>query len=503
MKDSNQLADFVAKLEDSCELLRITEPVRSKYEITEITRQVVQRFDSAPAILFEQVDDGPVPVITNLLGSEARVSAALGGSSFDDIGDRIASLLRPELPAGWRGVLNHVPQLIELTKVAPISVKTGACQQIVRLGRDVDLREMPIPYFWPQESAASLRGVPLMFVDPATGDRHVGSYPIQVRDARSLLVHWTPHDWAWSVVQECRRNEQQLPVALSLGGNPTLAALAAVPAPPQADRCVLAGYLGGQNVELVKGRSIDLEVPAQADVVIEGFIDFRQSWESAAPLATASGFAGHFGEACVVQVSAVTSRSNPIIAFNVPGLSGASDDWLAQSVDHIVSPLVKWMVPEVTELHRPSSGARRHILFVSLNKRFPQQARKVMNALWGLEWLACCKLIVAVDSDVDVQDEHAVWAAVANHCHPGAHMLFSEGPTYFDDHAAVVPGVGHRVGIDATRKMSAEGHDRQWPEALVISDQHLPGNFHEQIDAMLSGVETVNEHVNLTPEETA
>lgn len=492
MKDSNQLANFVAKREDTGELLRITDSVSSKFEITEITRQVVEQSGSAPAILFEHVDDGAMPVITNLLGSEARVSAALVGASFDEIADRIAVLLRPELPAGWRDVLNHVPKLIELTKVAPVSVKTGACQQIVRLGRDVDLRAMPIPHFWPQEIGPSLRGTPLTFVDPTSGDRHVGSYPVQVRDARSLLVHWTPHDWAWNVVQECRRNEQQLPVALFLGGDPTLTALAAVPTPPQADKLVVAGYLRGQNVELVKGRSIDLEVPAEADVVIEGFIDFRQPWESAGPLATASGMAGHSGEACVVQVSAVTTRSNPIVAFNVPGLSGASDDWLAQAVDRIVSPLVKWMVPEVVEVHRPSSGARRHILYVSISKRFPQQARKVMNALWGLDWLACCKLIVCVDSDVDVTDERAVWAAVANHCHPGAHMLFSEGPAYFDDHAAIVPGVGHRAGIDATRKMPAEGHNRPWPESLEMSGGQLSDDFAARMAAIRSTAESAN-----------
>ncbi|MDA1016011.1 MAG: UbiD family decarboxylase [Planctomycetota bacterium] len=468
MKHYDHLADFIADVEDRGELLRITDAVGSRFDLTRITQRACRESPNAPAVLFENVDGGPIPVITNLLGSEWRICHSLGVESLQDAGDRISALLKPELPAGWQGVLKQAPQLVELTKVAPKTVKSGPCQQVVHLGRDVDLRKLPIPHFWPQESGASLRGVPLFCVDPNTGDRHIGNYPLQVRDARSLVIAWNPHDWGWRIAQAYGRRNEQMPIAICLGGDPLLSVLADVPAPPQADKTVLAGYLRGSNVDLVKARSIGIEVPAHADIVIEGFIDVAAASEAVGPLASPSGFAGITGEGRVMQVSAVTTRSNPLVAFNVPGLRSGADEWLGEAVDHVLSPLVRWFVPEVSAIHRPSSGSRRQFAYVAIEKHFPLQARKVMNALWGIDWLSCSKMIVAVDADVNVRDEQAVWSAVASHCHPGADTLFSEGPAFFDDHATRVPGVGHRMGLDATRKLRGEGHDRVWPESLVL-----------------------------------
>ena len=471
MKHYDHLADFIAEVEDHGELLRVTDPVSSRFELTRMTRQACETSGNSPAVLFEHVDDGSIPVVTNLLGSEWRICRCLGVETLSDAGRRISALLRPELPAGWMGVLQQAPQLVELSRVAPKSVKSGPCQQVVLLGRDVDLRKLPIPHFWPQEAAASLRGAPLFCTDPTTGDRHVGNYPIQIRDARSLRIGWNPHDVGWQIACARGKRHEQMPLAICVGGDPLLSLLANVPTPPQADKAVLAGFLRGQNVELVKGRSIEMELPANADIVIEGYVDTAAPRETVGPLASSSGFAGIVGDGHVMHVSAVTTRSNPLVAFNVPGLKNSSQDWIGAAVDHVLAPITQWFVPEITAIHRPSNGSRRHFVYVAIEKHYPQQARKTMNALWGIDWLACSKMIVAVDSDVDVRDEQAVWSAVASQCHPGSDTLFSEGPAFFDDHATRVAGVGHRMGIDATRKLSGEGHARGWPEALNLGDQ--------------------------------
>ncbi len=463
------LSDFIGELEDDGDLVRVSAEVDPVLELAAITARVCQSSQSSPALFFENVRGSSIPVVTNLLGSRARICKALGVASLDEAAARFASLIAPQAPQGLFETLRLMPEYAQLGTLAPKSVSTGSCQQVVKLGSDVNLESLPIPQCWPQEATGSITAGQVVTRHPNTGQRDVDLTPLSVKDQTSLVVHWDAHDDGWNNYLEHRRQHLQMPIAIALGGDPLCTYASSIPAPYGNDETMLAGFLGGRNVELVTCRSVELEVPADVEIVIEGYIDVDKPLERAAPLGSASGFYGQTNELPVLKVTGLTHRSNPIFPAMIPNRPPAESEWLGRATESILSPFVKLFVPEIKALHQPRYGSFRNFLFVSIDKRYPQQARKVMHALWSFNRLTVSKIIVVLDSDIDVTDEGLVWFHVGANVHPGRDVTFCEGPTHVSDHAAPVSGVGHKMGIDATRKLPEEGHPRPWPDALTMT----------------------------------
>lgn len=465
----DDLSDFLAAAEHHGELLRVSAEVSPALEIAEVTSRLCREPGGGPAVLFENVRGHSLPVVTNLLGGERRIAAALGADSLADVEARIRQLVNPEVEPGLLGSLKLLPQLAQLTSTPAKIVKTGRSQQVVRMGRDIDLRELPFPQCWPRERASVINGGVVITRHPDTGERHVGNFPVTIREQDSLALHWTPQDPAHRHFEGYAAENRQMPVAIVLGGDPATSLLSSLPLPAEADAFALAGFFRNANVELVKARSIDLPVPASADLVIEGLIDPANEPEPHDAVALSTGYYSIPGPCPTLNVTAVTHRSNPVLPARVPGGSPSEQTWLDRAATCLLRPIVQRLHPEITDLHCPSAGTHRSIVFVAIDKRFPHQARKVMHALWGMNGFATTKWIVVVDSDVDIREESSVWFHVAASVHPQRDVVLCDGPADFRDHAAPVAGLGEKIGIDATRKGALEGHPRDWPEPLIMS----------------------------------
>ncbi len=473
----DQLADFLAELDDDGELMRVSSPVNANLEIAAITERVCKQKNGGPALLFEKVTGHSSPVVTNLLGSTARICKALRADSVADVVGRFTGLVDKELPSDWFNGLKLLPRLSQLTKVPPKTVRTGACQQVVKMGRDIRLTEFPFLQHGSLELRPSIHVAQVHTVDANTGNRAVGLYPLELRDAQSFFIHWNEHDVGWKHWQTYQQAEQQMPIAISLGGDPLASLVARLPLPVGVDSHLLTGFIRGRNVDLVRARSLEMEVPADAEIVLEGMVDPAQGQENGGPVALSTGHYSIPGPATVVQISALTHRANPVLPAMVVGKPPMELHRLNLAVQQLLLPFTRLFIPEVVDFHWPAHGVAKNMVFVSIRKEYPQQARKVMNALWSLSELSFSKFVIVVDDDVDVHDEQQVWFRVGANAHPGRDTMFCEGPTSMSDHAAPLRGVGHKLGIDATRKLPEEGHEREWPEEVTI-----PTEVQEQIN---------------------
>ncbi len=465
------LTDFLAKLQDAGELVRIAAPVDAALELSAIVERVTQADDGGPAILFENVKNSPIPVIANLLGSRRRLCLALGVDALDQVSAAMDRLLNGEAASGWLDALKLTAANSRSSRFAPRVIKTAVCQQVVKLGRDVNLWDLPIPRCWPDEANPTLTAAQTLTRHPVTNVEHWGSYPLQVIGPREIMPHWHRQHAGFQHWQTAVRERKQLPVAMSLGGDPLLGLMASAPLLPGIERGLFGGLLRGASLDLVRGRSVELDVPAGAEIIIEGYIDHAAARQTAPPIASNSGHYSLPEELPVIQVTAVTHRANPVLPVVMASRPPNEASWMSLALDRLFLPLVQRLIPEVVDWHRPFSGASRHLLFVSIRKDSPHQARRVLNALWGATAFGSSKLIVVVDTDVNVQREEDVWFAVGAHAHPGRDLIFNQGSTPMDDHAAPVRGIGHAVGLDATRKLTDEGHPRAWPLPLQHSDE--------------------------------
>jgi len=488
----DHLSEFINLLADRRDLIRISAPVDPVQEVAAITQQVVAQ--DGPALLFDNVLRSRFPIVTNLLGSDRRLCWALGVDSFNNVAERIKAIVQPNMPQGWLEALQLVPKFVETAQWPPRDVEIAVAQQVVKMGRDIDLSELPLLRCWPNETspvihsgqviveystavptaASSLQVADDLTVatEPASliVRRLVSRVPVQVRDAASCYIHWTPHSREWQLLDNYRKRGCQMPVAIALGGDPLLTYAAAAPLPPHVDPFVFAGFLRRQPMEITRARSVDLRIPAHAEVVLEGTIDPLQEYEPASPIGLSTGHYSTMQRLPVLHLTAITHRSNPVVPAIIATSPPSELDTQARASEIFFLPLVQLAVPELVALRRPASGAYRHLLFASIRKSYPQQARKVMNALWGLDRLATSKIIVVVDHDVDVSQDDAVWFAVTSHLHPVRDLLFSDGPADMQDHATPIRGIGSRMGLDATRKLPDEGHSRDWPSPLQFDE---------------------------------
>lgn len=467
------LGDFLNALQDSGELVRITAAVDAVVELAAITEQVTKSApDGGPALLFANVRSGGWPVLTNLLGNPRRLARALGVQSLDLAGELLSAGNGTD-GASWWHVFRRGASGGD-AKLAPKTVRQAPCQQVVKLGRDVNLWELPVPRHWPMESNPSFTAG--ITITPARDDASGGGVmlsraPLQLIDRQRLLPHWPADSSILPQVRMAQRERRQMPVAIALGGDPLWQV-----AVQAADWAGLPpGYLWpatlrGEAVPVVKARSHDLLVPAEAEIVLEGLIDPDAAWEPLSGLGLATGHCVEEALMPVIQITAVTHRAGPVLPSIVPASPPSEETWLRRAVDQLFQPAIRQLSPEMVAFHRPFSGGGQQLAFVSIRKPRPFAARSVMHAIWGCPGLRDVKTVVVVDEAVNLRDESAVWHAAAVHVDPRADVVLADGPASADDHAAVLRGVSGKLGIDATTKRPDEGRRRPWPQRLEFPD---------------------------------
>jgi 4-hydroxy-3-polyprenylbenzoate decarboxylase len=486
---ADNLREFVKQLDAAGELTRVRRSVSVDRAIAEVADRCMKSRGGGPALLFEQpvLNDGSpstIPVGINLFGSMRRMGIALGVDDLDVVGLRITELLQMKVPEGWREKLAMFPTIAEVAKFPPRTVRgTPACQEVVVKGPDVDLARLPVMTCWPGDGGPYITLPQVITNDPKTGVRNVGMYRVQVLERALLAMHWQRHKVGAAHWREMGARGEKMPVAIALGGDPASIYSASAPLPPHLDEYVFAGFLRRKPVHLAKAVMSDLLVPAEAEVVIEGYIDPAEPLVLEGPFGDHTGFYSLADYYPAVHVTAVTMRERPVYPSTIVGRPPMEDFYLGHATERIFLPLLKLTVPKIVDYHMPAPGIFHNLVFVSIDKQYPGQAWKVMNALWGMGLMSLAKAIVVVDKDVNVRDPDEAWWVALNNIDPERDTRFTMGPIDVLDHASRAFTYGSKIGIDATTKWKEEGFDREWPEKIVMDDETKA-----QVDAMWSAL---------------
>ena len=461
------ITSFIAELDRRKILARIADALSPDLEIAAVIDRASKSPGGGPALLFERPSGCEIPVAANLFGSNERICLALGVSELDDLAREIEALTTPAMPKGFVDALKMLPLLNRLTDLMPKTVKDAPCQEIVK--PDGGLDELPILKTWPEDGGPFIT-LPLVFTrDPETGMRNVGTYRMQVFDRRTTGMHWQRHKGGAQHHRVAERLGRRLEVAVVLGADPVLTYCATAPMPEGLDELMLAAVLGKRRVELVKCRTVDLEVPASAQIVLEGFVEPGERRREG-PFGDHTGFYSLAEDFPVFHLQCLTMRSKPVYVTTLVGIPPMEDYHLGRASERVFLPLIRKTLPEIVDMHFPAAGIFHNIVLVSIDKRYPGHARKIMSAFWGLGQLMFSKCIVVVDKDVNVQDEAEVAWIAGTHVDPVRDIQFVTGPVDDLDAAAGQPAFGGKMGIDATRKWPSEGFTREWPKRLVTSD---------------------------------
>jgi 4-hydroxy-3-polyprenylbenzoate decarboxylase len=471
------LRDFIKALEKARQLRRVTEAIDPVLEITEFADRAVK--SGGPALLFENPKGSNVPVLINAFASEGRMRIALEVDSLDEIAARIVELLEMRVPEGMMAKLKMLPKLAEVGAFFPKIVGSAPCQQVVRTDK-FSLLEYPVLKCWPDDGGRFIT-LPLVFSrNPLTGKRNCGMYRMQVFDERTTGMHWQTHKQGADHYRLLQREgkDTKMPVAVALGGDPATIFSAILPLPPDIDEMMVAGFLRSSPVEMVKCKTIDLEVPAQAEIVLEGYVELGEL-RTEGPFGDHTGFYSLDDEYPVFHLTCITQREKPIYPTTIVGPPPMEDYWMGKAIERIFLPLMRLQLPEVKDMSMPPQGVFHNLMLVSIRKQYPGHARKVMSAIWGLGQAMFTKCIVVVDDDVDVQNwSEVVWKAL-NNMDPERDIQFTLGPVDSLDHSSRLPNYGSKMGIDATKKWPGEGFTRRWPEVL-----RMPDDVKARVDAL-------------------
>ncbi|HET8681813.1 MAG TPA: menaquinone biosynthesis decarboxylase [Micromonosporaceae bacterium] len=460
------MKDFLAVLEKAGELHRVTVPVDPTLEISEITTRTVRA--RGPALLFEQPTRGEMPVAINLFGTARRMAIALGVESVEEIGERIGELVKPELPVGWAGIRDGLGKLMQLRSVPPRKVRTAPCQQVIYRDAAVDLNRLPGLRTWPDDGGIFHNFGLTHTRHPETGKRNLGLYRLQQHDARTLGMHWQIHKDSTAHHAVAEQRGERLPVAIAIGPDPAVCYAASAPLPGDIDEYLFAGFLRGDRVELVDCLTVPLQVPADAQVVLEGYVEPGERHPEG-PFGDHTGFYTPVEPFPVLHVECMTMQRDPIYHTIITSKPPQEDYGLGKATERIFLPLIRLLIPDIVDMDMPEPGVFHNCLVVSIRKRYPKHAQKVMNAVWGAHLLSLTKLIVVVDEDCDVHDYHEVAFRAFGNVDYSRDLLLTQGPVDHLDHASYQQFWGGKAGIDATRKLPAEGYDRGWPAEAVMS----------------------------------
>ncbi len=503
----DDLRQWIAALDRAGELKRIRTEVDPVLEITEITDRVSKSKHGKPggsALLFDNVKGHPgSKVLINQFGSEQRVKLALGVKSFDEFGERMRMFMDVKSPQGFLDKLKMLPLLTEAGKFFPKTVASGPCKEVIERDK-FSLLDFPILQCWPQDAGRFITLPCVTTRDPKSGKRNLGMYRLQVFDGRTTGAHWQRQKVAaehfrqalrearskgspralslpansavvdlmartsgGQVLAESDHPSGKMEVAVAIGTDPAVTFSAIVPAPPDIEEYVIAGFLRSAPVELVKCETVDLEVPATSEIVLEGYVNLDEL-RTEGPFGDHTGFYSLEDLYPVFHITCITHRKDPIYATTIVGKPPMEDAYMGKAVERIFLPMMKLTIPELIDINLPIEGVFHNLMIVSIRKSYPGQARKVMNAIWSLGQAMFTKCIVVVDEDVDVQDLADVTLKVFNHIDPERDIQFMLGPVDSLDHASRLPNYGSKMGIDATRKWPTEGFTRPWPNEILM-----------------------------------
>jgi 4-hydroxy-3-polyprenylbenzoate decarboxylase len=460
------LRQYLAFLEERGELIRVREAVDPYLEISEIADRTTK--GGGPALLFENVRGSRLPVAINVYGSERRMAWALGADSIDEVVTRIEELFRLAPPESFGDKLRMLPRLKQMGDMLPKSVRTGPCQDEVI--EPASLSHLPILTCWPQDGGPFITLGAVFTKHPESGLRNVGLYRMHKYDDVTTGMHWQVHKVGAQHYRIARELGRTVEVAVAIGGPPVLPYAATAPLPEDLDEIVFAGFLHGRGLEMVRCRTVDLEVPAQAEIVLEGYVkpdDMRPE----GPFGDHTGYYTPVTDFPVFHLTCVTQRRDPIYQTTIVGRPPQEDGYLGWATERLFLPAIRMALPEVVDMKLPVEACFHNLAIVSIRKRYPGHAAKVMHALWGLGQMMMCKCIVVVDHDVDVHDVREVVWRVANNIDARRDIVFSDGPVDQLDHASSRPLVGSKMGIDATAKWREEGMQRDWPPLIEMTPE--------------------------------
>ncbi|WP_003543407.1 menaquinone biosynthesis decarboxylase [Desulfotomaculum nigrificans] len=462
------LRDYLRTLESKGLLKRIKTEVSADLEITEISDRVVKA--GGPTLLFENVQGYQMPVVTNLMGTLEHMKLALQVDDLDDIGRQMLEFLQPpELPTGFIDKLKALPKLAQLSSFLPKIVRTGPCKEVVIKDKP-SLAALPVLKCWPQDGGPFIT-LPLVFTkDPETGRRNVGMYRMQVYDEITTGMHWHMHKDGAKNHRKQKRQNKPLEVAVALGADPACIFSAVAPLPPGIDEMLLAGFLRKEPVELVKCETVDIEVPARAEIILEGYVDPEET-RLEGPFGDHTGYYSLADYYPVFHLTCITHRKNPIYPATIVGKPPIEDNFIGKAIERTFLPLLKLQLPEIVDMNMPPEGVFHNCVIVSIKKRYPGHAKKVMSALWGMGQMMFAKLIIVVDDHVNVQNPSEVAWRVFNNIDPRRDVMMVDGPLDALDHSSPMPFYGSKMGIDATKKWPAEGHNREWPDDIEMSEE--------------------------------
>ena len=511
----DDLRQWIAALDRAGELKRIQTSVDPILEIAEITDRISKgiggtaRQNSAmkpggSALLFQNIKGHPgSQVLINQFGSEARMKLALGVNSFDEFAERIRVFMDLKSPQGFLDKLKMLPLLTEAGKFFPKTVSTGPCKEVIK--RDnFSLLDFPILQCWPQDAGRFITLPCVTTRDPKSGKRNLGMYRLQIYDGQTTGAHWQRQKVAAEHYRQALRNAAggsadtttkkggndaavdlmartsggqvmsgknhpagKMEVAVAIGTDPAVTFSAIVPAPPDVEEYLIAGFLRAAPVELVKCETVDLEVPAGSEIVLEGYVNLDEL-RTEGPFGDHTGFYSLEDLYPVFHVQCITHRKDPIYATTIVGKPPMEDAYMGKAVERVFLPLMRLTIPELIDINLPVEGVFHNLMIVSIRKSYPGQARKVMNAIWSLGQAMFTKCIIVVDEDVDVQNIPDVTLKVLNHIDPERDIQFTLGPVDSLDHASRLANYGSKMGIDATRKWPTEGFTRPWPDEIVM-----------------------------------
>jgi 4-hydroxy-3-polyprenylbenzoate decarboxylase len=458
------LQDYAAALERRGELRTIGASVDPELEITEIADRVLRA--GGPALRFTAPKGSRYPVLINLFGTAARTAFALGVSNVNEIGARLEGLLRTQPPSSLLDKLRAIPRLVEMSSWAPRQVGTAPCQEVAE--ENASLLDLPALKCWPGDGGRFLTLPMVITRHPESGQRNVGMYRMQIFDERTTGMHWHPHKVGAAHYRAYQARGERMPVAVALGSDPAVIYAATAPLPEEFDEMLFAGFLRRKSVEMARCRSCELEVPADAEFVLEGYVEPGEL-RTEGPFGDHTGYYSLPAEFPVFHLTALTRRARPVYPATIVGPPPKEDCFLGKATERIFLPLLRMQVPEIVDINLPIEGIFHNLALVRIAKRYPGQAFKVMHALWGMGQMMLTKIIVVVDEEVDVQNLPQVIWRVGNNIDPERDVCFVPGPVDILDHAARLPGFGSKMGVDATCKLPGEGFSRPWPEVIEMS----------------------------------
>lgn len=467
-RDLHQLVDF---LDNQGQLARIKARVSPILEIAEVTDRVCKAERGNVALLFENVEGSTMPVLMNAFGSEQRICWALGVDRLDDLGGRVAKLLAMDVPHSLMDKLKKLVEVSEVARFGPKVVGEAPCQEVVET-QNPSLSDLPILQCWPKDGGRYIT-LPLVFTrDPVAGRRNVGTYRLQLYDDRTLGMHWHIHKGGAEHYRHMRDAAPagRLPVAIALGADPITIYSGTCPLPPIVDEMIFAGWLRRESVPMVRCKTVPLEVPASAEVVLEGYVDVNEL-RTEGPFGDHTGFYSLEDEYPVFHLTALTRRRDPIYPSIIVGRPPMEDDWLGKATERMFLPIVRMLQPEIVDIAMPFEGVFHNLVIVAVKKSYPGQARKVMYGIWSMGLMMLTKNVIVVDEDVNVHDPREVVWRVTNNIDPRRDVVFVDGPLDALDFASPTPHYGSKMGIDGTRKGPDDGHTRPWPEEVRMTPE--------------------------------